>query len=71
MRKCAYPKLKGRIIEKFGTQSDFADAMGMTKATLSTKMMGNTEFKKKEIVLAMNLLGIDDVTAYFFENKVG
>ena len=66
-----YPKLKGRIIEKYGTQRAFADALGIDKATLSNKMTGKNMFSQEEILLSMELLNIEDVTPYFFEKEVG
>ena len=35
-----YSKLRGRIIEKYGSQSDFAKAFGCSDRTLSLKMNG-------------------------------
>lgn len=65
-----YSKLKGRIIEKMGKQEAFAEALGLTKQALSTKLNNRYGFKQKEIMKAKELLDIDDVTPYFFENKV-
>ena len=37
-----YSKLAGRIVEKFGTQYNFAIAMGLSERTISLKMNGKS-----------------------------
>ena len=63
-----YKKLRGRIIEVFGSQQKFAAAMGWSERTLSLKMNGMRSWKQKDICLAITLLGLDctDIPAYFF-----
>lgn len=63
-----YSKLRGRIIEKFGSQKDFAMAMGMNVSTLSLKLNGKSEWTREEIEKACHLLDIllEDVHFYFF-----
>lgn len=63
-----YPKLRGAIREKFGTQGAFAKAIGMSKATLSGKLTGKTEWTRQEIEDACNVLGVPiaDALDYFF-----
>lgn len=68
MKKTVYPKLKGKIIEVYGSQKAFAEALGTTSATLTNKLNGKTEFKRDEIIMSRQLLNIEDVTPYFFEN---
>ena len=67
-----YSKLRGRIIEKFGTQSDFAHALGCSKRTLSLKMTGKRPWKQTEILTAIKLLGLseEDIQDYFFTLEV-
>lgn len=67
-----YSKLKGRIVEKFGTQSAFAKALGVSQRTLSLKMQNKIYFRQDEINKAMHLLEIplDDAREYFFTTKV-
>ena len=67
-----YSKLDGKITELFGTRSDFATAMGLSKATLSLKMNGKIDWRQQDIALACALLQIDksEVGAYFFNKKV-
>lgn len=70
MKKTIYPKLKGKIIEVYGTQSEFAKALGINKATLSKKLSGEGDFTLKEAVRIMDLLKIEDGGQYFFEKTV-
>lgn len=69
----SYSKLRGKIIEVFGTQEAFAEAMGMAKCTLSLKLNGKSAWTQDEIVKACQLLGISitEVYLYFFTAKVG
>lgn len=67
-----YSKLRGRIIEKFGTQAKFATKMGVSERTLSLKLNGEIYFKQNEITKASHLLDIpdDEVMVYFFNQEV-
>ena len=69
----SYTKLKGRIVEKFGTQNNFAQAMDMNRSTLSLKLNAKSEWSRLEVEKACGLLdiGIAEVGAYFFTEKVG
>ena len=67
-----YRKLLAKIVEVYGTRAAFAEAMGMSRAVLSQRLNGNTEWKTFEIVKACALLHIDlsDAWIYFFTEKV-
>lgn len=67
-----YAKLKGRIIEKYGTQEDFAKAIGLTPTTFSFKINGKSSWKNDEIAKAAELLEIspNEIVEYFFNYKV-
>ena len=67
-----YSKLKGRIIEKFGSQSEFAKAMKWSERTLSKKITGKIPWKQTDICSAIQLLGLSDkdIQEYFFKMKV-
>ena len=67
-----YRKLKGKIIEKFGTQSKFAEKLGVSERTLSLKLNNKVYWVQDEITKACKLLGISENEAhkYFFEIKV-
>lgn len=67
-----YRKLSGKIKERFGTQAEFAKAMGLSERSISLKLNGKVFFKQPEIAKACDLLKIreDDVPEYFFKKKV-
>ena len=67
-----YRKLKGRIVEKCGTQYEFAREMGMSERTLSLKMQGKQSWKQTDILRAIEVLDLDvsDVQDYFFAVQV-
>lgn len=64
-----FSKLLGKITEKYGTQYNFAKAMGLSEHSLSVKLNNKVPWKTTEIVKAMELLNIDssDVSVYFFK----
>lgn len=64
----SYSKLRGRIVEIFGTNRAFADAMKMDYSTLSFKLNNKTPWKREEIEKACILLHIpiEEVHLYFF-----
>lgn len=67
-----YRRLRGRIIEKYGTQGAFAKVLGITDQTVTSKLAGRIQFSQDDIVTWCNLLGItvDDVGAFFFAEKL-
>ena len=67
-----YAKLLGRIVEKVGTQSSFAERMGLSERTISLKLNGKVAWKQNEIVKACEVLAIDgrEIPAYFFSLQV-
>lgn len=67
-----YSKLRGRIVEKFGTLGEFAKAMEWSERTNSLKMNGIREWKQSEIITASRLLDIkpEEIDVYFFDVEV-
>ena len=67
-----YSKLRGKIIEKYGTQGQFAKALGISERTLSLKLNNRIFFSQNEISKILFLLGIENqkVIEYFFTQKV-
>lgn len=63
-----YNELRGRIVEKYGTQGAFAKEIGITKECMSNKMRGKTAFSQRDIVRWCTLLDIDlkEAGRYFF-----
>lgn len=66
-----YAKLKGRIIEKMGSQTNFAKALGVSDRTLSLKMRNKVVWRQDEIAKSIDILSlpIDSVMEYFFTVK--
>lgn len=69
-----YSKLKGRIIEKYGTRKAFAECIGMTASALSDRLNNKVPFSAPEIarICAEDVLDIPekDIAIYFFTPKV-
>lgn len=63
-----YSKLLGRIVEKVGTQSKFAEKMELSERSISLKLNGKVGWKQSEIAKACQVLDINDheIPAYFF-----
>lgn len=68
----SYNKLRGKIKEVFGTQANFAKALGISTSVLSLKLNNVSEFTQKEILKAMRLLKVApaEIDAYFFTLEV-
>lgn len=67
-----YRKLKGKIVEKYGTQYAFAEAMNWSERTLSLKMNSLRAWTQTDICKATVLLDIpeSEIQDYFFKKKV-
>ena len=65
-------KLKARIVEKFGDQKSFAEALGMTESMLSRLLNEGKDWKGSMLMKAVELLEIPatQVDSYFFEPAV-
>lgn len=63
-----YRKLKGLIVEKFGTQEKFAQHIGKSTVCVSQKLNCVKGFSQKDIEEWAEVLGIQrkDYSAYFF-----
>ncbi len=66
----SYPKIRGAIREKYGTQAAFAKELGVNPSTLIKKLSGKVEWTLSEVQLAAKLLGIpyDQISEYFFKD---
>lgn len=67
-----YNKLRGRIVEIFDTQQEFASKIKCSEHTISRKLSNKVNWKQDEIVTIINALDltIDDIPEYFFNQKV-
>lgn len=66
-----YGKLRGRIIEKYGSISAIADLLSMSRISLSRKLTGKSPFTTPDISEMCKLLSIkeSDIGKYFFEEE--
>lgn len=67
-RLIKYAELRGKIRAKYGTESQFADAIHLTSNSLSRKLNDKTDFSKRDMIVWCGLLDIpiEDVFKYFF-----
>lgn len=67
-----YNKLRGKIKEVYGTQDNFAEALGIGRVSLSQRLNNSADFSNLEIFSACRLLGISqlEIAEYFFNPKV-
>lgn len=66
--KFNYNKLRGRIIELYGTIGKFAEEYDNSETILSKKLNNHVAFTQKEIIRLCELLNIDksEIGDYFF-----
>ena len=71
-QKFDYSKLKGRIVEKCGTQANFANKIGLSERSVTLKLNGLRSFKQGDIekITEVRELSHDDIGTYFFTAKV-
>jgi Helix-turn-helix. len=67
-----YNKLRGRIVELYGTQGNFAQKLGVSKNSVSRKMNCQTEFSQADIIKWSILLNVhkDEYGEYFLPKKL-
>jgi len=67
-----YAKLRGRIVEMFGTQDAFRKKIGISKTAMSKKMTGKTGFSQKDVAQWSGLLSIqsEQIGEYFFDPQL-
>ena len=67
-----YSKLRGRIVEKFGTYTAFFEKLDITDVQASKKLNDKAGFSQDDIVQWCRLLDIDlnDVGLFFCTQKV-
>ena len=64
--------LTGRIIAVYGSRQAFAEAVGISKGTLSMKLNNRSRITFEEVIKWAELLGInsEEIGLYFFTPKV-
>ena len=63
-----YNKLRGRIVEIFGSQAKFAEKIGLSEQIITAKLAGRSNFTQDNIITWSEALDIDqsDIGSYFF-----
>ena len=63
-----FDKLRGKIIECYGTIEKFSLKLGVTSTTVGRKLSGKNGWTQDEIIKSCELLSIpiNDIPAYFF-----
>jgi hypothetical protein len=64
----SYAKLRGKIVEVYGTNKEFSKAVDIERSSLSAKLNNKAPWKREEIERACILLNIpiEEVHLYFF-----
>lgn len=66
VRKMAYDKLKGRMVEKKVTQGEMAKRLNVSVSTLNAKLNKKREFTVDEVIVVCKALEINNPKEYFF-----
>lgn len=66
----SYNKLRGRIIEVYGSQRKFSDEINLSEQSITAKLNGRSDFSQEDILRWCNSLKIErgDIGIYFFAN---
>lgn len=66
-----YSKLRGRIVEKYGTNAAFSKELGMSDIQVSKKLNGKAGFSQEDMVTWGSLLDVDieNLGPYFLRPK--
>lgn len=61
-------KIKGRIVEIFGSQKEFSKALGVSEVTVSNKLKNLQNLTHKDIIAWSNALQLEreEILDYFF-----
>jgi len=65
-----FNKLKGKIKEKGMTQVELAKRVGISPSVMNQKLNNKSDFTLMESFVIAKILGIDDMNAYFFDEKL-
>lgn len=65
-----FSRLRGKICEKYGTITEFAEKTSKSRVSVSNKLSGDTDFSRDDMIEWGDLLGItpEEYGIYFFED---
>lgn len=71
-RQYDYNRLRGRIREKLGTETRFAEAINRSRTQISRVLRNEAYFSQGDITQSVEILDIpqDEIGAYFFTKQV-
>lgn len=63
-----YNKLRGRIVELYGSQKKFASEISLSEQSITAKLNGRSDFTQEDILKWSNALKIskEEIGTYFF-----
>lgn len=63
-------KIRGKIIEKFGSQKNFSKAVGLSEQSITAKLSGKTDLSQDDMQKWAEALEIkkSEIGDYFFGN---
>lgn len=66
-----YSELIGLIRTRFGSQEKFAEALGLSKMSLTNRLLNRLQFKQNEIEIARKIfnLSAEDIVRIFFTKR--
>lgn len=67
-----YSKLRGKVVEKFGSLNGFSQAIEISNSTLSLLFNNRSKWNQETIMKAIKVLeiSVEDIPVYFFAPKV-
>ncbi len=63
-----YNKIRGKIVEVYGSQKEFAKAIGLSEQSVTAKLNGRTDMSQDDILKWADALKLEvsDIGNYFF-----
>lgn len=63
-----YNKIRGKIVEVYGSQKGFAKAIGLSEQSVTAKLNGRTDMSQDDILKWADALKLEvsDIGNYFF-----
>lgn len=67
-----YSKLRGRIVEKYGSISKFSEQLAISRTSVDLKLNNKVDISRSEILEWSELLDIksEEYSSYFFTEKL-
>ena len=68
VKKVNYNKLRGKIVEEYGSQKQFSTQINLSEQSITAKLNGRSDFSQDDIIKWSNALHIkkEEIGTYFF-----